>query len=242
MTRSLLPIATALALACSLASAAPDALAQNGLAVSVRVGVERYALDDVRRWQEAEQVQLEQLGIPAAVTDDFPPFLSFGAEVSLPTWRDDRAGLSVRYGSTGGRVAYADYSGSVVADWIVVRRSVGAFVEQRVFDSGRTAGVIALHGLVDYGTVRFEARSRLYDEAATERLPDLHALSVSAEPEVGVERVFGPLALRLRGGAGVSFGGALRADDERVGLPGSSGAASVQWLGWRLGFTTRYAL
>ena len=229
-------------LACSAAFGTPAARAQGGLALGLRVGVERYALDDVRRWQEAELAQLEALGVPATITDEFPPYLSFGAELSFPTWWDDRAGISFRYGSTGGRVAYADYSGAVTADWTVVRRSVGAFVEQRVFDSGTVASVIALHGLVDYGTVRFDVRSRLYDESDTERLPDLDALSVSAEPEVGVERLFGPVAVRVQGGFGVSFGGELRADGERIGLPGSSGAASVQWLGWRLGFTARYAL
>lgn len=242
MTPRLSHIATALVLACALALAAPAAHAQDGLAVGVRVGVERYDLSDVRRWQEAERAQLEGLGVPAAVTDDFPPYLALGAEVSVPTWWDDRAGLSLRYGSTGGRVAYADYSGSVRADWVVQRWSAGAFVEQRLYQSGPFAAVLALHGLVDHGVVRFEGRTELYDESATDRLPDLTALSFSAEPELGVERAFGPLALRVRGGGGVSFGGMLRVDGERVGLPGSSGASSVQWLGWRFGLTARYAL
>jgi hypothetical protein len=234
---SRLPFCVLLLVACAC-----TVQAQGGLAIGLRVGVERYDLGALRDWQEAEQADGASIGVAAAITDAFPAYLAFGAEVSFPTWWDDRAGVSLRYGSTGGRVAYADYSGSIRADWVVQRWSIGAFVEQRLFEAGPFAAVLALHGLADYGTVDFEVATTLFDLSSAEQLPTLEAWSVSAEPEIGLERTFGPVAVRLRIGGGVSFGGVLEVEGERVALPGSDSGASLQWLGWRSGLTVAYSL
>lgn len=217
--------------------------------LGLRVGVERYALGDLRSWQDGE-IERVRYSVPAEELSDFPAYLAFGAEIGLATSAYGRVGLSLRYGSTGGRHRYADRSGVIGSDWEIVRRSIGLFGETAFAQRGPYVAVFSLHALVDFGRARYESVFVLGDEMqrGTTSPTLAKARTYSVEPEVGVERQFGNAAVRLRAGFGVSTKEGLSLDalplfTSVIGggegtVPGSyASQPRLNWTGWRFGLT-----
>jgi hypothetical protein len=216
-------------------SASAQAQLVSGVSLRVRAGLERYGLQDIRKWQEQEQGTLRGLGVPAEITDAFPAHPGLRVEVATQLPNGHRLGLSAGYNSTGGRVHYADYSGEVRTDWVVARRSVGLFVEQLANERATWAIPVTLRGSLDLARLRYETLARLGNDVERGET-EFSAWSFSVEPEVGVEvKTFGSTFVRATVGFGYTFGGTLELDGEPVGLAGSSSPLKLHWHGWRTG-------
>ena len=221
----------------SVFGSSTSAMAQlvSGASVRVRVGLEHYGLQDIRKWQEQEQGTLRGLGVPAEITDAFPAYPGLRVDVATQLPNGHRLGLSAGYNSTGGRVHYADYSGEVRTDWVVARRSVGLFLEQLANERATWAIPVTLRGSLDFARLRYETLARVGNDAEQGET-EFSAWSFSVEPEVGVEvKTLGSTFVRATVGFGYTFGGTLKLDGEPVGLAGASSPLKLHWHGWRTG-------
>ena len=237
MTRTLL---FTLLLACGAAEAEAQ------FSLGLRVGMERYALGEVRSWQEDELERI-RYRVPAEAVGAFPAYLAIGVEAAVATGERSRVGLVLRQGSTGGRIRYTDRTGDVRADWQVRRLSAGLLGEVGVARSGPYTFLFGVHALVDFGRLRYENALVLGDVVLEETAPDpATARTYSVEPEVGVERQFGRVGARLRMGFGLSSSGKATLipdrtiQDGNVVYPIPGLAPDLEWTGWRLGLSLVY--
>jgi hypothetical protein len=209
----------------------------SGASVRVWVGAEHYGLGDVREWQRRERAEIRGQGVPVEITDGFPTRPGVRVDVATRFLGEHRVGLSAGFGSTGGRLHYADYSGEVRTDWVVSRRSFGVFLEQAAVERATWATFVTTHGTFDVARLRYDTSFRVGDAASREDV-EFSAWSFSVEPELALEmRAFGPTFARVGAGFGYSFGGTLTLDGEPVGLSGSTSPLKLRWTGWRVGLT-----
>jgi hypothetical protein len=83
---------------------------------NLSAGVGTYAMRDMKNFQLAMK---NAFPFEASITDEFPPFLFYEASAYIKPTNRFFTGISVAYGSTGGRVQYRDYSGYLRADQLL---------------------------------------------------------------------------------------------------------------------------
>jgi len=109
--------------------------ATHAQSISVGGALTFFKMTDLKSLQEELRDQLTVAGIPAKVTDQFPPTIGFLVGFQLPVGtvggKDLVIGAFGGYASTGGRIHYQDYSGEVKNDQIAVAYSFGALVGAR---------------------------------------------------------------------------------------------------------------
>jgi len=83
------------------------------LTVSGAAGIGTFKMDDLHSLQN--QI-LSQFPVEGKITSSFPSYLFYQGSVKWIFARNYVVGLSYEYGSTGGRVYYRDYSGTLYSD------------------------------------------------------------------------------------------------------------------------------
>lgn len=231
------PMAPRLACLLLCAFAAPASLAQRvPLEVQVRLGVDVHALPGIAAWQEDHRAALHAEGTPVAVVDDFPPFLALRSSVAA-TFGAVRVGVEGGFGSTGGRLHYADYSGEEFVNRQTSRTHAGVFVAGTLARSGPLSGYAGLHARVSFVRVDLEQARTFYDEPpggpARERY---RGTPLSIEPELGLTADVAPrLFLRFGAGYEVGLGGALRGEGGGVTTGAGREPVGSAWNGLRVG-------
>lgn len=226
------------------------ASAQPHIAARVHLGVEEHGeVGGLNTWQDEEWARFDARGIPVEITSEFPSHVA--AEVAVGAgWGVVEAGILMGYGSTGGQIAYADYSGSLVIDRLVERRTLGSYIEALPLRIGRIHAGLGLTARTNETAVRYGRRLRLGDEVLDEVEAELAGTSWSLEPALLADiEVAGPLRARLRLGWESSRTGRLgELDDlEEIGaLPveADSSGLGVSWDGLRasVGLSVRVSL
>jgi hypothetical protein len=82
-------------------------------------GIASYQHADLRSYQ---QQIIGALGVDATITDEFPAYYTYGVGITFnrPKWT---LSFELNHGSTGGRIYYADYSGSYVGTQMLTYNS-----------------------------------------------------------------------------------------------------------------------
>lgn len=231
MTRPMPRPLLALLAASALALGAPALAAQTAV-LGVRVGLDENRLDGVAAWQAEDRAALDRRGIPVAETDAFPAFLSVQAEAAVGLGPSTRVGAHVGYGSTSGRLAYADYSGSARADRLARRTFAGAHVERAVLRSGPASVWVGLGTRLSRVTVDYERRIVVGADEVEAVESSYTAWPLGVEPALAAELAAGPLAtVRLQAGWEQPFGGRLSGS----GPDRPAGAPRADWGGLRVG-------
>jgi hypothetical protein len=83
------------------------------VAFTLDVGIATYAMKDFKELQEEFA---NQYVFTPSITDEFPPYLYYEGSCQINLTTEFFTGVSLAYGSTGGRVQYRDYSGYLRAD------------------------------------------------------------------------------------------------------------------------------
>lgn len=96
------------------------------------VGVGSYQYNDLKTFFEEQRAKMQ---VDAKVVNNFPAYVTFsgGARVKLKTIS---CGLEFSYGSTGGRIAYSDYSGYLLEDMVVNQYSFALTPSYQFFEKG----------------------------------------------------------------------------------------------------------
>ena len=101
------------------------------LDISLNAGYATFNLDQLKSYQ---QRFLEQSPLPAKITNDFPGYLNLSLDAAFY----DSAyyvGMMLGHTSTGGRIAYSDYSGSYDYDQLVRMTYAGVFGGFRILET-----------------------------------------------------------------------------------------------------------
>lgn len=100
-------------LAVCLLLTASAAMAQSNIYLEPRLGFGTFRMQSMK---ELQRVMIANTGLDAKATDTFGSYAQFGLNVVSDIGEQSRIGFFLEHGSTGGRVAYADYSGEFLID------------------------------------------------------------------------------------------------------------------------------
>ncbi len=106
--------------------ASANLFAQSGLSVGVRTSYNWFNQKEMKGLLHNSSKEISaETGVDAKVTDNFPDFAGLGLSLNYSFSETFEAGLFLDYSSTGGRVHYSDYSGSVSDEYNISSYSVG---------------------------------------------------------------------------------------------------------------------
>lgn len=89
------------------------AIAQTTVYLEPRLGFGTFQMQSMK---ELQRVMIANTGLNAKATDTYGSYFQFGINVVSDLGDQSRIGFFIEHGSTGGRVAYADYSGEFLLD------------------------------------------------------------------------------------------------------------------------------
>ncbi len=202
--------------------------------LAVEAGLDGHGtFGEVGAWQGAEQEALRAEGVAVQVLRAFPAYPSVAGVVSLDGFGPGqrlRAGVTVGYGSTGGRLAYADYSGTLDVDCVAERTFVGV----RLGGTSAVAGPIdiglSLEGRYNRSTLTYRRTAMLGDRIVEDVRYEAEAAPLSMVGAVQAEvAVAGPLRLHLRVGAE----GSATDDLDGAGADDVPRGVGLRWSGLR---------
>jgi hypothetical protein len=204
------------------------------LTAGIFTGVGWYSMSRLKEFQD---LRMQFTGLPAAVTDDFPPYINGGAEIGIMLRKfPSRVLLFYQYSSTGARIHSMDYSGEIKLDLLVNANQLGTSVEwdfwhKNIFSAG---------GSIRFSYLNTEAKFSDYIRIGSEvQAGSARFLSRGAAVEPGVSAAVRVSVFRF-----ALYGGYLFGFSEGLWV-GSSGTQKVylkldddsnvepQWSGWR---------
>lgn len=192
-------------------------------------------MSDLKKIQEA---QLRALPVEAEITSSFPPYWIYTL-----SGRDFRRGslmigLAGEIGSTGSRIYYEDYSGSIGIDQTLRFTSLSAHIgiwdelkEQKLYFS------VDLNPGVTYTSMRFRSFQSLGSYGPSEVTEELWSLSVALQPTFTITRRFGRFALNCFAGYHLTvLAGKLKSKENKDAyLVADGDPVKADWSGLRIG-------
>lgn len=206
--------------------------AQPRLVARASLGLDQHGdVGGLGEWQDSERLQISARGIEASVTDDFPAYGSIEGALGVDLGSIE-LGILAGTSSTGGRLAYADYSGSLVVERIARRTFFGLYGEGLPVEAGPVRLGAGLAARLSRTTVRYQRDLIVGDLKVETADIEMTGSPVSVEPMfLGEATVVGPIHARVRTGWELSSTSELNVGD----LPPDARQASptVGWSGLR---------
>lgn len=163
---------------------AGTAAAQSKFYLEPRLGLGTFRMTSMKEFQ---QTIIGRTDVNAKAVDAFGPYFQFGIGLVQDLDAHTRAGLFAEHGSTGGRVAYEDYSGEVTFDTPVNYNALGATIysHQPIRESGFSF-VAGIEANVFFSRLKTEAYTRLYNssEASEE---EFLSKGLGLKPYIGLQ-------------------------------------------------------
>ncbi|MBB6610549.1 hypothetical protein H7F15_05835 [Pontibacter sp. Tf4] len=158
---------------------------QGRFTIEPRFGLGTYNMSQMKQLQ-AEMGH--STGVQYKVTDEFPAYFNYGLVVSYHLTEQNRFSLFFETGSSGGRVAYEDYSGKFTSDQLVKYKSVGAFLS-RDFGTGDLKFILGLESSFIFSDLTLESNIQIedYQDSAKD---DFKAYGYGLKPYIGIARAF----------------------------------------------------
>ena len=208
--------------------------AQPSTQVRLYAGLETHDLGDLKRWQREQQEDARGRGLPVRAVETFPAYAGVRLEVVHPLSASVRLGLGLGYGSTGGRLHYADYSGEARFDQAVSRRYFELLFEGR--NPGRVPLWVNLHARYSVTNHDLESFLRVGDESDGVQ-NTFTGRGLSLEPGVVLEFQRGIGVARFSVGFEYALAHAPmpEAFSHTLYYEGRSTTLSAGWTGLRLG-------
>lgn len=176
---------------------AGTAVAQEKFYLEPRLGFGTFRMASLK---ELQQTIIRQTGVNAKAIDAFGPYFQFGFGLVQDLDENTRAGLFAEHGSTGGRVAYEDYSGEFTFDTPVSYNALGVtlYSHQPMEDSGFSF-VAGLEANVFFSQLKTEAYTRIHDSSDSSE-DKFTSVGLGVKPYVGLQRTVNALPFRLTAG------------------------------------------
>lgn len=213
--------------------------------VRLSYGVESYDMGDLPAWQQAQLDAIRSdLNVPAKVVDAFPAQFALRGDILIYETSSLRAGLTLGYNSTGGRVHYADYSGSLRFDQVASRIYGGGYLGTRLSGGDSRVSLWATGRLLISSSTVTAKTVIDVEDARQANTVELTAPGVGFLPTLAVEWDVWLVSMRLYGGYELSMGGRLKtADQERLlSSIGEIQDPTLSWSGGRVGLSVGFGL
>jgi hypothetical protein len=140
---------------------------QARFSVEPRVGFGTYSMPQMKQLQQEIR---RGLAVPAKITEEFPAYFNHGLALYYHLNEQSRISLFFESGSTGGRITYSDYSGSLVYDQLLQYKAFGSLIG-REYDAHPFRFLIGLEKSVIISNMEVKGNLSVYDQsdAAQER-------------------------------------------------------------------------
>ena len=165
--------------------------------------------DQLERHLHSVQGQIP--GIPFEIVDNFPAYITHNANVSYRIKRHEM-GLQGSYLTTGGRIAYSDYSGEYSAEYTLYAYRLGIYYRFYIplIKSGEQE---KLHFFLEispgilFNNFKADEYIRIFEESnSPEEDVKMKALGFSALPQIGFKWDINPyIGLFVSGGLDLTF-------------------------------------
>lgn len=198
------------------------------------VGYATYTYKELREYQ---QLQERAAGIGSSAVAEFPPFFtySFGGNVNF---KKLVYGFEVGHGSTGGRVAYEDYSGKLIQDIKVNYNYAGVSAAIFLFKRDDMEVLGGIKALFLRNKLTLDNSLTLESQSPVTEHIDFYGPAIGVRPNVTFRKFFGPLMLSLAAGYEIQTNSYPQTKGEnRLFLDnGSNEPVHLQGNGLRLNF------
>ena len=183
-----------------------------------------------------------QSEIPLEIVESFPSRIGFEASV-LRTFGNISVGLTASKASTGGRVSYADYSGSLNHD-IIVNNTLAAIQLEYILSKKESWELLfTMRNGVAFNTMKYNTTLSLGNE--TDDLgAKFKSTNFAVSAGVGARFFFGSVFIQpeFRYETHVAKGDLHNSNDPDVALEVNNEKVQVGWDGLRLSLSLGYRL
>ena len=211
------------------------------VSVGISSGLGHYQLKEVRSLQ---QLVTTSLPVPAKITADFPDYWFYEGHIKLQS-NKLIGGLHVNFGSTGGRISYADYSGSYTGDQLLRYYSVLGSVGYRYALSAKRLIVTgSLHAGALMGKMELADQLIIGDLVYNESDTYVHTNAV-VEPHIELGKEWKRVELFFNAGYQLTFKAGkakLKSDKDQSLINTEGDPLQVRFDGYRIAFGIRYRL
>jgi hypothetical protein len=105
-------------------------LGQERFVLRAKNGWATYSMSQFKKYQD---LVIENLLVDAKITDQYPSYFYQQFQILAENKQGYLRGLVLDFASTGGRIAYSDYSGSYRYDQKLKKVGIGAHLEEQLF-------------------------------------------------------------------------------------------------------------
>lgn len=192
-------------------------------------------MSDLKKFQEA---QLRALPVEGEITSSFPPYWIYTLSGRDFMRGNLLIGLAGVIGSTGSRIYYEDYSGSIGIDQTLRFTTLGVHIgiwdelkEQKLYFT------VDLNPGVTYTSMKFRSFQSLGSYGLSEATEELWSLNVALQPTFTITRRFGRFALNCFAGYHLTvLSGKLKSKENKDAyLVADGDAVKADWSGLRVG-------
>lgn len=211
--------------------------------IGITIGYGTFKMEDLKALNEEIASQNQSLGLKT--TNNFPGFLILGANGFAPISEKFELGGQISLASTGSRMAYSDYSGSMTIDQKLYGVNVG--VTPRVILEQDQKNMISLEGTTGITVSGHSIKSSLQvgDETDSD-LVKFSSLNLFFEPGFRYGRILGesPLRISVRMAYNINVvkGKLLFSDDKEAFLTVNEEPAHADWSGFRTEINFSYII
>ena len=160
------------------------AAAQSSLFLEPRVGYGTFQMSSMKEFQQTIK---NGNSLDVRVTDNFGPYFQYGLGVGRFV-RSYRLGAFYEFGSTGGRVAYSDYSGEYRNDNILNYHATGVSFEHLApLGTGKFHFVKGIEANSVVSVLKVKEYARVFDESVSSN-DNFYAIGGGLKPYIGLHR------------------------------------------------------
>lgn len=179
----------------------------------------------------------DQIPVNARTVEEYPDFMNLSLYSRITLDSVFSIGPFIRYQSTGGRVSYKDFSGSITLDNNISAFALGATSEMILQRKKMSYLALNLNAGVFFTQDKFEYKTLIYDEQESTSLV-FNSTNFFLEPGVNYNlQLIHPLNIFVAAGYCIDIGANLSPSGNRRAILANSEGQNVKssWTGYRFG-------
>ncbi|MDX5422839.1 MAG: hypothetical protein LPK14_11345 [Hymenobacteraceae bacterium] len=186
--------------------------AQEKMYLEPRLGFGTFRMSSMK---ELQQTVISNTSVNAKAVDQFGPYFQFGLGLVQDLSDNTRAGLLVERGSTGGRVAYEDYSGEITFDTPVSYNALGIFLyTHEPIAASKIELVTGIELNLFLSRLKTESYARIYDSKESSE-DKFNSKGLGLKPYIGLQYPVFTLPVSLTAGYMASASQAFHVPGEK---------------------------
>ena len=209
--------------------------------VSVGVGFNTFLMTDLKEYNEKiiENFPVEDV----TTTNSFPPY--FGYEISYRKGYYNKLSVGglVHYTSTGSRVTYSDFTGTLHVDQLLDYFSVGVIGSSVPVNNDKWQVFIDLKASIIYTDYKIKSYFQIGEQSTTDDDTKFYAFGLGVQPGVACYYKLDKFMIGANLGAELNFNGKFQVWGEEGYLVDSdNNPIKANWSGLRSGLTLAYII